>query len=373
MKTPLTLVVWIVVLLTGCTGMSADYNDHSYMPGQTTPQLLSNGRRLESVPVADHPCDPANVYFIDEPKGIRQVVIDWNKMITYTMQRKGHDDLVKHIQKAGQACPMPTLTESHHRETFDRSNNWHFDSYAFMRYRFDGDVIRLQVRSFGFETDPKTKEIKEDQMGGGTDIDPQTGQLRLRPAGNFNFDSWGINTHWSNPNGEYVPYNGPVAPPQVAYRIDKQRFFEIVPHRQYPCDEARLYYNDTAKGIRTNVMDARYGRGTFIIDAANDQYLVAPILPSSSGCQSGGSDMCADRLYYSKDAGRTWQVNKPEWSGSNVYITGDQIYAGGRASIHDLRDGFVDGIWTRVSPKNFPQPRKAPLDTEFHCNSNEKE
>ncbi len=378
MNRQLNWVLCLAVLLTGCAGLGDDYvNDRTYVPGQTTPQLMGKSQRLEIVPVAGRPCEPANIYFIDEAKGVRQLVIDWNKLINYTMPRKGHDDLVKRIQKAGQACPMPTLVESHHRESFFRDSNRHFDNYAFMRYWLDGDLIHLQARSFGFETDPQTKQIIE---GNGPDstIDPQTGQLRLSPAESFSFDLWGIRIRWHNPSGEYVPYNGPLAPPQVVYRIDDHRNFEIVPYDQYRCG-GRLYYNDTAKGIRTNVMPVNLGGDTFIIDAANDQYLVAPILPSSSGCQSGGGDKCADRLYYSKDAGRTWQVNKPRLTNSSgdIHLIGDTVfYAGQRAKLSALVNG--DSAWVEfylVGKNALPTIRKAPIDTEFHyCNrTDEKE
>ena len=45
------------------------------------------------------------------------------------------------------------------------------------------------------------------------------------------------------------PYTGPVAKPQVAYRIDDHRFFEVVPLEKFACARARLYYTDTARGI----------------------------------------------------------------------------------------------------------------------------
>ncbi|MBU0620634.1 MAG: hypothetical protein KJ795_02195, partial [Gammaproteobacteria bacterium] len=74
MKTPLTLAILIAVLLTGCAGTNA--KPHAYAPSQTKVELLGNGLRFERVPVADHPCEPANIYFINEAKGVRQVVID---------------------------------------------------------------------------------------------------------------------------------------------------------------------------------------------------------------------------------------------------------------------------------------------------------
>lgn len=195
----------------------------------------------------------------------------------------------------------------------------------------------------------------------------------------------------------YEPYSGPVAPPQVAYRIDAQRFFEVVPYQHLRCARARLYYTDTARGIHTNVVSwDQVSDGTFIIDAANEQYLVAPIVVSSSGCQTGGGDLCADRLYFSQDAGRTWKVDLAESRGTTTYLTGATLYehhsrhpdAGlkarldvhiseGQASGEVLPGGAYKHVrllkWQEFRNEKIPPPIKPPIDTRFQCNSDGKE
>jgi hypothetical protein len=170
----------------------------------------------------------------------------------------------------------------------------------------------------------------------------------------------------------YAPYAGPIAPPQIAYRIDDNRYFEVVPLENMACARARLYYSDKIKGIHTNVASwDRVSDGTFVIDAANDQYLVAPIILSSSGCQTGDSSSfkCASRLPYSTDAGKTWKFNIPRWSGGNVYMAGNQIYNGGaKSSVSELREGYVPDIWHEGLLSDFGKPSKPPVDTKLHCN-----
>ena len=174
------------------------------------------------------------------------------------------------------------------------------------------------------------------------------------------------------------PYSGPVAKPQVAYRIDEHRFFEVVPLENFACARARLYYTDTAKGIHTNVVSwDKVSDGTFVIDAANDQYLVAPIIVSSSGCQTGdgSSFKCASRLPYSTDAGRTWKLHIPRWTGGgDVYMTGSQVYyAGARSSVQTLSEAYDTNARSQWPLVNFARQAKPPIATRFHCNSDGKE
>jgi hypothetical protein len=175
---------------------------------------------------------------------------------------------------------------------------------------------------------------------------------------------------------DYQPYSGPVAAPQVTYRIDEQRYFEVVPREEYACARARLYYVDKARNIRTNVVSwDRVSDSTFVIDATNDQYLVAPIVLSSSDCQTGGGDLCAPSLYYSQDSGRTWQINKPPitLAGGDVYLIGDTIfYAGRRAKLSAIATEG-DHAWVQfylTGPNKLPPIGKAPLDRRLQCHRN---
>lgn len=171
-------------------------------------------------------------------------------------------------------------------------------------------------------------------------------------------------------------YGGPVAPSQVAYRIDDHRYFEIVPRENMACDRARLFYVDTARGIRTRVTSwDRIASGKLFIDASNEQYLISPIIfIDPDECQSGDSrstGACNSRLRYSVDAGRSWNVvaSKNIDDHQDVYLVGDTMYhAGKRVRLPDLASG--DGAWSAFSldgRNELPRLAKPPFDTEPHC------
>jgi len=171
-------------------------------------------------------------------------------------------------------------------------------------------------------------------------------------------------------------YVGLVAAPQVAYRIDDHRYFEVVPLEGMSCAHARLYYTDKARNIHSDIASwDRVANGAFIIDAANDQFLIGPILLSNANCQTGDSAnlKCASRLPYSVDGGRTWKYNIPQWSDRDVYMTGAEIYTGGaRASIVSLADGLVPDVWHSSRLQEFPQTSIRPLDTRLECSAFKK-
>lgn len=207
-------------------------------------------------------------------------------------------------------------------------------------------------------------------------------------ADHTQYDSW--TNRWGR------PYSGPVVEPQVAYRIDDSRFFEVVPLEYFACARARLYYTDIAKGIHTNVASwDKTSDGTFIIDAANDRYLVAPIILSSSGCHAGGGDLCSPSLFFSQDSGKTWIRDVARSSGHVTYLTGDSLYhqlpqnnksAGEKASLGIaipegprsvvLPGGALERFqilkWINFTSEKIPLPIKDPIDTRLHCKRNEK-
>jgi hypothetical protein len=172
------------------------------------------------------------------------------------------------------------------------------------------------------------------------------------------------------------PYDGSVAPSQVAYRIDDHRYFEIVPKENTACDRARLFYVDTARGIRSRVTSwDRIAWGRLFIDATNDQYLISPtIFIDPDECQSGDSrstGACNSRLRYSVDAGKTWNAvaSKNIDDHQDVYLVGDMVYhAGKRARLPDLASG--DGAWSAFpldGQNKLPPLIKPPFDTAPHC------
>jgi hypothetical protein len=176
---------------------------------------------------------------------------------------------------------------------------------------------------------------------------------------------------------EIPPYQGPVAPRQVADRIDDHRYFEIVPTEIYACSLARLFYVDTAHDIRTRVTNwDNVIAGRLFIDAANDQYLVSPIIGvDPSECQSGDRrvmDAClVSRFRYSTDAGKTWKAIRSTsiQDHEDMYLIGDTLYhAGLKARLPDLEKG--DSAWSAFPASRhdqLPPLSKRPVDNEPHC------
>jgi hypothetical protein len=175
-------------------------------------------------------------------------------------------------------------------------------------------------------------------------------------------------------------YAGPVAPPQVVYRIDDHRYFEVVPLENLACARARLYYNNTARGIHVDVASwDRMSMGGFVIDAANEEYLAAPVIQSSSGCQSGdgASNQCANSLHYSLDGGREWRVFKPVLNSGAMRLIGSKFYVGdNETDVIDISSQpTTPTAWHRSMTNQLaiPRPIQAPIDNQFHCNPSGKE
>lgn len=179
-------------------------------------------------------------------------------------------------------------------------------------------------------------------------------------------------------NGETVNrYAGQPAPSQVVYRIDDHRYFMIEPRLNYACVRADLNYVDTSLGIRARVpgWDRMEKRGRFLIDAANDNYLVAPVAGMDAICAPDTHPAhCESFMVYSQDAGRTWEITKQlryrQYDGE-VRLVGDTVYyAGHRAKLPDLASG--DSAWSSFQldgQNTMPPLVKPPIDTEFHCDN----
>ena len=169
------------------------------------------------------------------------------------------------------------------------------------------------------------------------------------------------------------------APAQVVYRIDENRYFELVPSDDAACANGSVYYIDKAQGIRSLVVrwdSGVMGAGTFSIDAANDQYLVGPTTRGNTDCSSGGGGCGGSRMPYSKDGGRTWPRVSASSPTDNIDLRGATIYAhsgGSTLKLHLEKDSpLVLRDWSYVDPQ-IPLPRKAPLDTTIRCIPNGKE
>jgi hypothetical protein len=166
------------------------------------------------------------------------------------------------------------------------------------------------------------------------------------------------------------PYKGPVAAPQVIYRIDQNRYFELVPDGEYACD-APVYFVDKANAIRSYVLNAKSrGGNDLVIDAANTQYLVAPMIKGGGSCYTCGGSW----LPYSKDGGRTWKQKIANTASDPLSVSGSTAYAIGHVprSLDLTKSETTLKDWMQVEG-DTPRPRIPPIDTKFRCVPNGKE
>lgn len=166
----------------------------------------------------------------------------------------------------------------------------------------------------------------------------------------------------------------PLKPAQVVYRIDDHRYFELTPDET--CFGNMVYFVDTAKGIRSEVVtfDAVMNRTTLVIDAANDQYLVAPVTRGGINCSSGGGACATATMPYSVDGGRTW---KRVWSPGTTYdlmVSGSTAYQSHRnvdmiTQNLDLTLPEPQSSDWKYLPRFAFKPRIAPQDNKVRCSA----
>lgn len=158
------------------------------------------------------------------------------------------------------------------------------------------------------------------------------------------------------------------AVPQVIYRIDDHRHFELTPGER--CTGNPIYFVDTAKGIHSEVMgfSADMNQTTLIIDAANDQYLVGPVWSGGGSCMSCGGAY----MPYSTDGGRTWQRVWSPGTTNDLMVSGSRAYQS-----FQLQRAHTYGLdltlsqpksddWKSVRDFTF-KPRVASMDTQVIC------
>jgi len=171
-----------------------------------------------------------------------------------------------------------------------------------------------------------------------------------------------------------------VAPPRVLYRIDANRYFEDASEAGHFCENGSpIYYVDKTLGIRSYVvkMDGASMGVNFIIDAANDQYLIGPVTRGNTDCSSGGGSCGGASMPYSTDAGRTWRRSGVRSPTDAMAVSGALAYATGNhnlASSLDLSAADKKDVMWRYMQEDFTfTPRKPPIDNKFHCTENGKE
>lgn len=156
------------------------------------------------------------------------------------------------------------------------------------------------------------------------------------------------------------------APPQIIYRIDKNRYLTL--ENYISCDKGgQVYYNDSQRGIKTHLgwdtdfYDFSYLRGNYlaayqgiIINGADNGYLAFPGASTRQYCGSGTSETgCPVFFYFSTDYGKTFiyqivaiERRTPErFSKLKVVVANDGVYLRDESRKEPIySDGHIDGL-----------------------------
>lgn len=137
------------------------------------------------------------------------------------------------------------------------------------------------------------------------------------------------------------------APPQIIYRIDKNRYLTL--ENYISCDKGgQVYYNDSQRGIKTHLgwdidfNDFSYRLGNsvaayqgIIVNGAGNGYLAFPGASTDQYCGSGRSERgCPVFFFFSADYGKTFiykiiaeEYSTPErFSQLKVVVANDGVY-----------------------------------------------
>ncbi|MGJ7525050.1 T6SS immunity protein Tli3 family protein [Variovorax sp. GB1P17] len=367
-KTCLSALAAALLLLAGCTNQNV-YPSPALAGAGGIVNKIDDKHYFVAEPDKGNPCAAPNIHYVDQVARSRQLAIDWDTVKGYTLPGDRREKLARSIRAAQPTCPKPYRIESQNIiRTYEGTKT--LEARGFVLYWLEGDVIHFKALQFSAERDGSV----------GTKLSvPYVLDFRYWDELNPNAD------RDAPEKGE--AYRGPVAAPQVVYRIDDNRYFEFVPRQSYFCITGTLMYVDRQQDIRTKVED--WGRNEYsgrdnrlVVDAANTRYLLAPWRDNISGVSSGGGG-ARTHLSYSADGGRTWQSRSPTGRGGRMaYIHDDNLYLvlDDEAWIANLPTPEIPGWnweknWAKfkLKERSLPAVGKWPIDKQFHCKGNGNE
>jgi hypothetical protein len=95
-------------------------------------------------------------------------------------------------------------------------------------------------------------------------------------------------------------------PPQIIYRIDKDRYFTLEEYTR--CENGKTFYNNKAKGIHTQISSSSgyLFKGRLFWLSARDDYLAFPLTANDNKAACMGSDKgCLNIVAVTTDGGKT--------------------------------------------------------------------
>nr|WP_129953337.1 hypothetical protein [Rahnella sp. RFA10(1/100)] len=156
-------------------------------------------------------------------------------------------------------------------------------------------------------------------------------------------------------------------PPQVIYRIDKNRYLTLEDYSN--CDDGSIYYHNDNKKIKTKLWFLSKGtmnyKGKFIWAAKNDDMLALPLV-------SGDNDACGDPLRgcaysilsASNNGGKNFSdikfgaINSSISKNYTIVVTDDAIYI--------KNEGYTADKYMVNSTDAFIQPREILINDIFY-------
>ncbi|UJD92166.1 hypothetical protein FS594_25865 (plasmid) [Rahnella aquatilis] len=156
-------------------------------------------------------------------------------------------------------------------------------------------------------------------------------------------------------------------PPQVIYRIDKNRYLTLEDYSN--CDDGSIYYHNDNKKIKTKLWFLSRGtmnyKGKFIWAAKNDDMLALPLV-------SGDNDACGDPLRgcaysilsASNNGGKNFSdikfgaINSSSSKNYTIVVTDDAIYI--------KNEGYTADKYMVNSTDAFIQPREILINDIFY-------
>ncbi|WP_421595301.1 T6SS immunity protein Tli3 family protein [Rahnella sp. PD4] len=156
-------------------------------------------------------------------------------------------------------------------------------------------------------------------------------------------------------------------PPQVIYRIDKNRYLTLEDYSN--CDDGSIYYHNDNKKIKTKLWFLSKGtmnyKGKFIWAAKNDDMLALPLV-------SGDNDACGDPLRgcaysilsASNNGGKNFSdikfgaINSSSSKNYTIVVTDDAIYI--------KNEGYTADKYMVNRTDAFIQPREILINDIFY-------
>ncbi|TPD94077.1 hypothetical protein FJP68_10880 [Pantoea vagans] len=158
-------------------------------------------------------------------------------------------------------------------------------------------------------------------------------------------------------------------PPQIIYRIDKDRYFTLEEYAR--CENGKTFYNNKAKGIHVLIAPSSgyLFKGRLFWLSKRDDYLAFPLTANDNKAACMGSDKgCLNIISVTTDGGKTirsatYGSNTQDPNGDtkdyDMLVTNDGFYMikfwyGNRSLMNGVVDRWIFSPATKTSNSAYP-------------------